>query len=716
MGAMKSRNFPDSAGCGRRVAAQPLAALENRVTRATPTRVSDRDREAAELRAQIERHNHLYYILDDPAISDAEYDALFRRLVELEEAHPELRTADSPTQRVGAPPSAAFATVTRSRPMLSLANAMSAAQMHEFDQRVRKLLHRDAPVEYVAEPKLDGIGVELIYEAGTLTLAATRGDGTRGENVTANVRTIRCLPLRLVAPAAGPAIPARLDVRGEVILPKRAFRILNEQRLEQGLPPFANPRNAAAGSLRQLDSRVTATRPLEVICYAPGDIDPTAFTDHTGFLAALSAWGLPINGENRVCHGIDQVVAYHADLAERRDELPYDADGIVAKVNRFEQQRQLGDVARSPRWAVAFKFKARQAQTRLLDIVPSVGRTGVITPRAELEPVHLAGVTISSASLHNMDEIARKDIRIGDTVILERAGDVIPYVVGVVTSKRTGAERIFTMPDRCPECGSHVVRDPGGVAFRCIGLGCPAKLRESIRHFASKRAMDIDGLGDKLVGQLVERGLVRDIADLYGLDEAQVAGLERMGAKSARNLLGAIAASKDSSLARLLNGLGIPHVGERTAQLLAEHFGGIDAIERATEAELLEVREIGPETAREVHEFFQLPENRDVLQRLLAAGIRPAAEERAASGQLTGLNFVLTGALSEPRDDVVRRIERAGGKVVAAVSKRTNYVVAGSAAGSKLDKAAQLGVSVIDEDGLARLIRDGTAPHKEGSE
>lgn len=661
--------------------------------------------EIARLRAEIERHDRLYYVADQPEVTDAEYDALFRRLVELEEAHPDLRADDSPTQRVGGAPAAEFATVVRSRPMLSLANAMSNADMREFDQRVRRQLHDDAPVEYVAEPKLDGIGIELIYERGALAIASTRGDGLRGEDVTANVRTIRRLPLRLVRAGAAPPIPDRLEVRGEIIFPKRAFHALNQQRAEQGLPEFANPRNAAAGSLRQLDSRITATRPLEVFCYAPGELDPTLCADHTGFLSALASWGLPINPENRVCRGIDEVIAYHEELERRRDGLPYEADGVVAKVNRFELQRRLGEVSRSPRWAVAFKFKARQATTRLRDIVPSVGRTGVITPRADLEPVQLAGVTVSSASLHNMDEVERKDIRIGDVVLVERAGDVIPYVVGVVTSERSGSERRFTMPDRCPECGSAVVRDPGGVAYRCIGLGCPAKLRESIRHFASKRAMDIEGLGDKLVAQLVERGLVRDVADLYALTEAQLVALDRMGAKSAANLLAAIGASKDCTLARLLNGLGIPHVGERTAQLLAEHFGSLDSLQVASVDELTQVREIGSETAREVHSFFALPGNRDVLQRLLAAGVRPEVSVRAASDELAGLTFVLTGALSEPRDAVARRIERAGGKVVSAVSKKTNYVVAGSDAGSKLEKAVQLGVAVLDEEGLARLLR-----------
>jgi len=665
-----------------RVAAGRRLAVQGRVPGRSPSPPDDRRREAERLRAAIEHHNQRYYVLDAPEIADSEYDALFRRLVELEENDPALRTPDSPTQRVGAAPASGFATVERRKPMLSLANAMSDAEVREFDRRVRRLLHTEDAVEYVAEPKLDGIGIAIVYENGLLRQASTRGDGSRGEDVTANVRTIRCLPLRLRAAEEAPPIPRLVEVRGEVILPKPAF----------------------------VDSRITASRPLEAFCYAPGEVDPDPFADHAAFLAALRAWGLPVNPENRVCRGIDEVVAYHAELTRRRDDLPYDVDGVVAKVNRFDRQRQLGEVARSPRWAIAYKFRARQAQTRLLDIVPSVGRTGVVTPRAELEPVQLGGVTVSSASLHNMDEVERKDIRIGDIVVVERAGDVIPYVVRSVPEARTGSERKFTMPERCPECGSAIERVAGEAAYRCLGLACPAKLRESIRHFASKRAVDIDGLGDKLVAQLIDRGLVRDVADLYALDAPAIAGLDRMGEKSARNLVAAIEASKRAPLDRLLNGLGIPHVGERTAQLLAERFGSVAALAAAREEDLLDIREIGPETAREVVAFFALPENQRILQRLAAAGLDPRVATRPTAGPLTGLRFVLTGALSESRDAIVRRIEQAGGKVVSAVSKKTDYVVAGSDAGSKLTKATDLGIPVLDEEALLRLLRRDEEP------
>lgn len=669
---------------------------------------ADLAREVEELRRQIEHHNYRYYTLDAPEIEDSAFDRLFRRLQQIEEAHPELRSPTSPTQRVGAPPAERFATVVRTVPMLSLGNANSAEELNEFDARVRRLLHSDDPVEYVAEPKLDGIGIELVYEHGELAVASTRGDGVRGEDVTANVRTIRSVPLRLQRPAAGPGIPARLEVRGEIIFPKAAFARLNEERERDGLPTFANPRNAAAGSLRQLDSRITATRPLEAFCYAPGEIEGFRAEKHSDFLDALRAWGLRVNVENRICTGAGAVLAYYDDIARRRDALPYEADGVVAKVNRLDQQRQLGEVSRSPRWAIAFKFKPRQALTRVLDIVPSVGRTGAITPRADLAPVNVGGVTVSSASLHNMDEVERKDIRIGDMVVIERAGDVIPCVVEVdPATTRTGSERRFVMPDRCPACGSEVVREEGAAVYRCIGLRCPAKLRESIRHFASKDALDIDGLGDKLIAQLIEKELVHDVADLYELTREQLVGLERMGEKSAQNLLDAIAASRETTLARLLNGLGIPQVGERTAQILADRFGTLDALGGASAEQLLAVREIGPETANEILAFFALDGNRTVLRRLTEdAGIRPQAAPPPSADTLQGYTFVLTGALSEPRDQVARRLESLGARVASSVSRKTDYVVAGPGAGSKLERAEKLGVAVLDEDGLAALLRE----------
>jgi DNA ligase (NAD+) len=663
-------------------------------------------REIAELRAAIDLHNYRYYVLDAPSISDAEYDRLFRRLVELESAHPELSDPSSPTQRVGAAPADKFETVRHTLPMLSLSNAMAEDEFREFDERARRFLKTNQAVEYVAEPKLDGLAIELVYVNGELTVASTRGDGINGENVTANVKTIRSVPLRLRQERAAPAIPPRLEVRGEAIFPKAAFRELNEERTGRGEPPFANPRNAAAGSLRQLDSRITATRPLDMFCYAPGDLAGVTFDTHWDFLAGLHAWGLKTNPLNTMCRGADAVVQYHRRVAEERPNLPYDVDGVVAKVNSFALQRQLGEVSRSPRWAVAFKFKAQQATTRVKNIVPSVGRTGAITPIAELHPVAVAGVTISSASLHNMDEVERKDVRIGDTVIIERAGDVIPYVVEVVLKERTGKERKFHMPANCPVCGSKVMREEGAAAYRCIGMSCAAKLRETIRHFASKHALDIDGLGDKLVAQLTDAGLVKNVADLYDLTKEQLAALERMADKSAQNVLDAITASKHTTLARFINGLGIPQVGEHMAEVLADHFGSIEALENASEEELLAVRDVGPETAGEIRAFFALKQNRTVIKRLIAAGLHPTAERRVRSGKLAGKTFVLTGALSIPRDEVARDIEAHGGRVTSSVSKNTDYVVVGEEAGTKLDKARKLGVATLDEPALRRLLNE----------
>jgi len=663
-------------------------------------------REIAELRKAIDLHNYRYHVLDAPLISDAEYDQLFRRLVELETAHPELSDPNSPTQRVGAPPAEKFETVRHTLPMLSLSNAMREDEFREFDERARRFLKTNKAVEYVVEPKLDGLAIELVYVNGELAVASTRGDGINGENVTPNVKTIRSVPLRLRQEGAAPAVPQRLEVRGEAIFPKAAFRELNEERTRRGEPPFANPRNAAAGSLRQLDSRITATRPLDMFCYAPGDIAGVAFDNHWNFLDSLRAWGLKTNPLNTICRDADAVVQYHRRVAEERPNLPYDVDGVVAKVNSFALQRQLGEVSRSPRWAIAFKFKAQQATTRVKNIVPSVGRTGAITPIAELEPVGVGGVTISSASLHNMDEVERKDVRIGDTVIIERAGDVIPYVVEVALKARTGKERKFHMPATCPVCGSEVVREEGAAAYRCIGMSCPAKLRETVRHFASKHALDIDGLGDKLVAQLTDAGLVKNVADLYDLTKEQLVALERMADKSAQNILDAITASTQTTLARFINGLGIPQVGEHMAEVLADHFGSIEALESATEEELLAVRDVGPETAREIRAFFALKQNRAVIKRLIAAGLRPTAEPRLRSGKLAGKTFVLTGALSVPRDEVARDIEAHGGRVTSSVSKSTDYVVVGEEAGSKLDKARKLGITTLDEHALRRLLNE----------
>jgi DNA ligase (NAD+) len=665
---------------------------------------SDVVRTVERLRQEIGEHNRRYYVHDAPTVSDAEYDALFRRLVELEERHPELRSPSSPTQRVGAGPAEKFAAVRHSAPMLSLDNVMSADAFREFDARVRRLLRRDDALEYVAEPKLDGLAVEVVYVDGELAVASTRGDGFTGEDVTANVRAIRSVALRLT-PSRERPLPRRLEARGEVIFPSAAFGQLNAERAAAGQPTFANPRNAAAGSLRQLDSRITAQRPLDIFFHSAGQVEGATFDSHWTFLAALADWGLKVNRLNRICRSADELIAYHAEMGERRGSLEYEVDGVVAKVNSFALQRRLGEVSRSPRWAVAFKFQARRAETKVVDIIGSVGRTGIITPVAQLEPVSVGGVTISSASLHNMDEVRRKDVRKGDTVLIERAGDVIPYVVEVVTNARTGAETEFEMPTKCPVCGSQVLREEGAAAYRCIGMQCPAQRREVIRHFASKHALDIDGLGEKLVGQLVERAMLHDVSDLYRLTAEQLAELERMGDKSAGNLVAAIQATKHPPLHRLIYALGIPEVGERTAALLAERFGSLEALAEADEETLTGIRDIGPETAREIRAFFTLPQNRTTLQRLHDVGVRPAPmPRRIGDGALRGKTFVITGTLSAPRDEVISRIETAGGKVTGTVSKKTDYLVAGDEPGSKLDKARKLGVEVLDEQALAKLV------------
>lgn len=662
-------------------------------------------REVERLRAELDLHSHRYYVLDDPTVSDAEYDAMFRRLLALEEQYPQLCTPASPTQRVGAAPAEKFGSVRHEVPMLSLDNVTSAEQLFEFDARVRRAAGESALVEYMAEPKLDGVAVEVVYEDGELRVASTRGDGLNGEDITANIRTIRSVALRLRQSSRRWPVPPRIDVRGEVIYERAAFAQLNRQRGEAGESLFANPRNAAAGSLRQLDPRITAARPLDVYFHGIGRADGVAAESLGELFEAMRSWGLKVNRRNRHCRDAAAVVTYFEELGAERNLLPFEVDGVVVKVDSLALQRRLGEVSRSPRWAVAFKFQAQQATTRVRNILPSVGRTGAVTPVADLEPVAVGGVTISSASLHNMDEVERKDVRVGDMVLIERAGDVIPYVVKSFPEERRGGERKFRMPAKCPVCGAPILREEGAVVYRCLGMKCPAKLREMIRHFASKHAMDIDGLGDKLVAQLVERGLVHDVADLYQLDEGALVGLERMGEKSARNLLAAIDASRQASLARLIHGLGIPHVGEHVAGLLAAEFGSLDALAAADEATLVAVREIGPQTAREVVAFLAAEPNRQVLRRLRESGVDPTAEPlRRGDGPLSGKTFVLTGALSIPRDEATRRIEAAGGKVTGSVSKKTDFVVAGSDAGSKLEKAQRLSVEIIDEEALSRLL------------
>ncbi len=654
--------------------------------------------EAEKLREQINRANHLYYVLDAPEISDAEYDRLLRRLEEIEAAHPELITPDSPTQRVGAAPSEKFAVVHHRKMMMSLANAMNAEEMVEFDKRIKRMLHSDADVEYVAEVKLDGLSVELVYEDGLLMVASTRGDGDNGEDITLNIRTIKSVPLRLVKPKHG-RIPKLLEVRGEVIFSKAGFVKLNEDRERNGEPVFANPRNAAAGSLRQLDPKITASRPLDIFLYAPGVVEGLEVNSQWEFLQSIKELGLRVNPESKICKNVDEVLSYWNDLTERRHQLEYDADGVVAKVNSYPLQNQLGEVSRSPRWAIAYKFKAQQAETKVEKIEAYVGRIGSLTPVAKLAPVQLAGVTISNASLHNLDEIRRKDIREGDTVLIERAGDVIPYVVRVTKPGHPRAYQ-FQMPTHCPVCGGAIVHEEGEVAYLCVNVNCPARMRESVRHFASKNCMNIDGLGDKLTAQLIEAGLVKELDDIYKLKDQMPAllALERMGKKSAENLIANIENSRKAALDRVINALGIRHVGEHTARQLAMRFGTLEALSAAGEEDLTSVRDIGAEVAHSIREYFDEPRNMHAVKRLEKE--LDIEEVRAAEGRgpFRDKTFVLTGTLETmTREQAEQKIFEGGGRVSGSVSRKTDFVVVGADPGSKARKAQELGVKILDE-------------------
>jgi len=653
------------------------------------------------LREEIRRYDYYYYVLNQPLISDAEYDRLFRELQELERRYPELVTPDSPTQRVGAPPAEEFAPVEHAIPMLSLQNCFNDEELEEWDDRVRRLLGGE-PVEYVCEPKLDGLSVELVYVDGVFTVGSTRGDGRVGEDVTRNLRTIKQVPLRLF-PLDG-KVPRLLEARGEVYMEKEAFRRLNAERERAGEPLFANPRNAAAGSLRQLDPNVTASRPLKIFFYAMGRAEGIEIRSQVELLTTFPKLGLPVNPFWKLCKTLDEVKAFYRELLGMRQELPYEADGMVVKVNDFRQREILGEVSRAPRWAIAYKFPAEEATTRVLDIIVQVGRTGALTPVAILEPVEVSGATVSRATLHNEDEIRRKDVRIGDWVIVRRAGEVIPEVVKSIPERRTGQEREFRMPERCPACGGPVVRPPGEVAYRCENLSCPARIKESIRHFASRRAMDIEGLGEKLVDKLVETGLVRKLSDIYRLKKEDLVNLERMGEKSAQNLLEQIERSKNAGLARLIFALGIRYVGEHLAEVLAEHFPSLEALSKADYYELIQIPEIGPRIAQSIVDFFKNEENRKLIQELKELGVKTEAE-KPKEGPLSGKTFVFTGTLSAfTREEARRLVESLGGRVASGVSRKVDYVVVGADPGEKLRKAQELGITILTEEEFRRLV------------
>ncbi len=659
-----------------------------------------------QLREELTEYDYHYYVLDEPLVTDEYYDRLMRELRDLEAKHPELVTPDSPTQRVGGQAAERFEPVQHEVPMLSLDNAFSEQEMLDFDRRLHERLgvDSDRPLQYCAEPKLDGLAISLLYEDGLLVRAATRGDGRTGENITANARTVKAIPLRLKKPW-----PQRLEARGEVYMPRDGFEALNRQQIEKGQKTFANPRNAAAGSLRQLDPKVTAERPLTYTSYQIAQLDgadwpPTQY-DQMLYLKSL---GLPISPYMERLQGIEACFDYFRRIGEQRDDLPFDIDGVVFKLDRVDQQRKAGFVSRAPRWAIAWKFPAQEVMTRLLDVEFQVGRTGALTPVARLEPVQVGGVTVSNATLHNMDEIERKDIRIGDCVIVRRAGDVIPEVVGPVLKFRKPQFRKPVMPERCPVCGSEVVREEGHAVYRCTGgLGCPAQRKEAIKHFASRKAMDIDGLGDKLVDQLVERGLIEDVADLYALSLEQLAGLERMGEKSARNLLEALERSKSTTLPRFIYALGIREVGEATAEALAHHFGDLQPLMEASEEALQEVEDVGPVVAFNIVHFFAQPRNRAVIDKLIAAGIHWPKIDTVDPDSLllAGKTYVITGTLEHySREQAKQRLKALGAKVSGSVSKKTTAVIAGDKPGSKIDKARKLGVPVLDEAAFEELI------------
>jgi len=656
-----------------------------------------------DLRKTIEYHNRRYYQQDSPEISDAEYDRLMRELQDLENRYPEAFSPSSPSQRVGAAPLSKFAPFHHPSPMFSLANAFSEGEIIEFDQRIKRLAGVNE-IGYIAEPKLDGLAVNLIYENGVFKQGATRGDGTTGEDVSQNLKTISSLPLIMKNTSEYP-LPSFIEIRGEVYIEKDPFKKLNQRRTQDGDEPFANPRNAAAGSLRQLDSRITARRPLNIFLYGIGEAKGIDFSTHWEALQILDGWGFPVNRVIEKASNIESCIHYFERIAAQREKLPYEIDGVVLKVNDLSLQKILGNVSRNPRWAIACKFPAAQAMTVVKDIIVGVGRMGTLTPVAIMEPVNVGGVMVSRATMHNEDEVLKKDVRVGDTVVIQRAGDVIPEIVRVVPEKRSSDTKQFKMPAHCPQCGSEVVRYEGEVAHRCVNISCPAQLKEHIRHFASRGAMDIEGLGEKVSAQLFDAKLIADPADLYFLTKEQLVDLDRQAEKSAQNLIEAIAGSKNPSLDKFIYALGIRHVGERTAKLLANHYGSIKNLISTTQDELTAIHEIGPEIAESIVDFFHEQKNINVLNKFFKAGINPQKKEVQTSAPLQGKSFVFTGTMENMgRNEAQTIVENLGGTIHSSVTKKTTYVVAGSDPGSKLDKARSSGIQIISENEFLKLI------------
>lgn len=657
------------------------------------------------LRKEINHHNYCYYVLDNPAISDSKYDKLLRELQEIENSHPDLVTPDSPTQRVGAPPLKNFQKIKHKVPMLSLSNALTEEETIEFDNRTKRflLVNKKEDIEYVAEPKIDGLGVSLIYENGLFIKGATRGDGITGEDITINLKTIRSIPLRLIETKL--KAPKKIEIRGEVYMSTKEFHNLNKEREKTGEPLFANPRNAAAGSIRQLDSKITALRPLNIFCYGIGEIKNGTFNTHWETISALKKWGLKVNPLIQKTKNIKETIKFHKEILQKRHQLNYEIDGIVIKVNKLLLQNKLSTVARSPRWAIAYKFPAETETTKIKDITAQVGRTGAITPVAIMEPIEVGGVIVSRATLHNQDEIDKKDIRIGDTVIIQRAGDVIPEVVSAIKEKRTGKEKKYILPDKCPVCDAKIYKAEDEAVARCIGISCPAQLKNTIIHFASRTAMNIDGLGIKLIEQMVDTKLIKDAGDLYYITKEDIIKLERMADKSASNIIEAIERTKSTTLPRLIYGLGIRHVGEHLAKVLAKEFHSLENLRNADINNLMQINEIGPQVADSIIKFFKEKKNEYVIEKLKKAGVKYPKEESVKSHKLKGYTFVFTGTLENfTRPQAQQLVESFGGKVSGSVSKQTNFVVIGIDPGTKANKAKQLGVKTISEQEFKKML------------